>query len=292
MNSLKKNKIDLIIDYANYEVDSNFFYLLAKELNITVYKVPSPNPLSFHNKIILGDYLILSSGYQIEEIKKLDKIRVRYIIKSMPEQGINYLNQYKQKGIVLDNTYLLGYYSHASWVRLKEKHADNGLAIDNLEEETLKIINDLLKSNSSYKLIIFLHPREKKIEQEIIYEYYSKILKREQIEFAPLNAKTADSFDLINIAILAISSILFDRLFVGRKLFIYKNKPDAYFPMKESTLNNICFNSKQELETLIGKSIKLTNESFYDSFGISNHLGTNFENYNPILYKDFVQNIS
>lgn len=284
LHFIKKNNITTLIDFANYEVDSNLLYLLLKEQGVTVYKVPSPGPLFIHNSILLSDYLVVTSGYQLEELSHLKNIKVNYLIKSIPEMGYDYLDKYLKKSQSNnDNAYTLGYYSHASWLRKKQKHADNGLNLENAEEETLKIIDAFLLKKSNYKLTVFLHPREKTIDSKEVYRYYTEIFKSKNIEFAPKEISTANSFDNVNIAILALSTILFERLFVKRKVLICKKNIQS-FPHPTSSLNHICFETVGELENLIVQASHLNNDEFYNNFQINNHTYEQFNNPLPTAF--------
>lgn len=288
LHQLNKYNITELIDFANYEVDSNFLYLLLKQKNITVYKVPSPGPLYMHNKILLTDYLILSSGYQLEEIDKIKTIKTKYIIKAIPEMGLNYLKKYIGNQIVIDkvqkdNIYTLGYYSHASWMRAKNKDADNGINLHQSEEITLHLISEFLNQNPKFSLKIFLHPREKKYpHKEHLYSYYNNILKNSKFQFAPVEMNSTDSFNEINVAIVALSTILFERLFVGKKILICKAGIKG-FPIKESSLNNISFNTIKELQRLMNEIVELNDDTFYNKFDLNLHRYSNFMDYTPGL---------
>jgi hypothetical protein len=256
--------------------------LLLKKNNISVYKVPSPGPLFMHNKILLTDYLVLSSGYQLEEIEFIKTIKAHTLVKGIPELGLNYLNKYIELEGVTNlsekqkYSQSIGYYSHGSWLRSKQKNADNGLNIKNSEEKTLSIINDFLKENQGYHLKIFLHPKEKKYhDQKELLAYYDSLIDDKRYSYAPFQLNSADSFDEVNIAVVALSTILFERLFVARKVLICKIGMNG-FPLPNSSLNTISFDSLDELKKLILQSWAIPNKEFYKKFNLENHTYLNF----------------
>jgi hypothetical protein len=287
LRQLKKHRIDTLIDFANYEVDSNFLYLLLKERNITVYKVPSPGPLYMHNAILLADYLVLSSGYQLEELREIKTIKTRYIIKAIPEMGLDYLQKYmsgeREKQVPSDPfRYTLGYYSHASWMRKKEKDADNGLNQEHSEQLTLQLIDHFLSENPDYSLTVFLHPREKKgTTKEELDAFYGSHLKTGRYQYAPFDLRSTDSFNEVNIAVVALSTILFERLFVGKKLLICKEGVNG-FPSETSSLQHIAFANEAQLKELIGTNHRLSDREFFEKNRLEIHHFSNFLNYTPV----------
>ena len=216
---ISKENIKIVFDFSNYEVDSNFLYLLLNEKGIKVYKVPSPGPLFMHNKNLLTDVLVICSGYHLEETRLYkETIIFKELVHFYPELSDlaikkNIVAHDKQKFIV-------GFYSHASWLREKEKHVDNGLNLLRAEESLLKLINDTFE-NTNYQLLLFLHPREKHKINET-EAYYKKFLSNIHYEFAPVDKKSTDCYHLCNLALITLSTILFERIFEGHKILISK----------------------------------------------------------------------
>lgn len=275
---LKQQGVKEVYDFANYEVDSNLLYLILKENSIKVCKIPSCGPLQNHNSILLTDELIVSSGYHLEELAYLHNVKYSKLTKSFPEMAARYMHKYTEiiSTVNKDNLNTIGYYSHASWLRKKQGHSDNGLNILQAETSTLGLIADFLKKNKEFKLIVFLHPREKKIVNDSeLLSYYGDILKDVNYEFAPIELKTSESFDFINVAIVALSTILFERVFAGRKILVCK-KGLSDFPHRESALSNISFDAPEQLEDLIKDNYNRSDKEFIETNHLSTHVFTNF----------------
>lgn len=269
---LKRNKVKVLFDFANYEIDSNFLYLVLKENGIKVYKIPSPGPLYMHNKNLLSDVLVISSAYQLEETKIFQTtILFNELICFYPE--LSPLKIDDKKEVIDSAKYIVGFYSHASWLRKKESHSDNGLNLLQAEESLLRMINNSLV-NSKFSLLIFLHPREKSNFYETKV-YYSQFLNSVKFEFAPMELASSQSFHLCNLAIVTLSTILFERIFEGYKIFISKGEVVG-FPHHESKLNNICFSNKQELLCLLNESVQLSDSEFFEKFCLTEYKKENF----------------
>ncbi|MES2837152.1 MAG: hypothetical protein V4667_06500 [Bacteroidota bacterium] len=257
---IKKNNIKTVFDFANFEVDSNFLYLLLKGNNIVVYKVPSPGPLFMHNKNLLTDYLVISSGYQEEEVYAFkETIFYSKLLKFYPETSP--LTNLQKQEVSTENLKVLGFYSHASWLRAKQNHIDNGLNLLEAEENLLSMINKVF-SGTDYKLLVFLHPKEKQ-DLNASKQYYSKFLKDINFEFLPVEKKSTDCFHLCNIALVTLSTILFERLFEGYKILICK-KDIKGFPNEISVLNSINFSNEAELTELVSANIGASDKHFFE----------------------------
>lgn len=272
MAIVKRENISEVYDFANYEVDSNFLFLLLKEKGVNVVKVPSPGPLYGHNRNLLTDALVVCSGYQLEEVD-LYKETIRYnkLVAFYPE--LSKLEIRPNIDFDEKNFSVIGFYSHASWLRQKHSHSDNGLNLLMAEESLLKIMgNTFVKSD--YKLMIFLHPREKNSIEET-KEYYKGFLSNINYEFAPFELKSTDCYHLCNLALITLSTILFERIFEGYKILISTTSMVG-FPHKDSSLNNICFSSADELKELIEKNIKRSNEEFFESNNLKKYISKVF----------------
>jgi hypothetical protein len=264
---LKQHKVNVLFDFANYEIDSNFLYLLLKQNGIKVYKVPSPGPLYMHNKNLLSDVLVISSAYQLEETKMFKHtILFDKLICFYPE--LSTLKIGDKKEVIESSKYVVGFYSHASWLREKENHSDNGLNLLEAEESLLKMINNSF-INSKFSLLIFLHPREK----SNIYEtkvYYSSLLDSIEFDFAPLEIMSSESFYLCNMAVVTLSTILFERIFEGYKIFISNNAMSG-FPSPDSKLLNICFSNETELIKLLNDGVNLSDSDFFQRYDLTGY---------------------
>lgn len=265
--------IKTVYDYAPYHIESNWLYLLLKDLVDDYCKLPSPGPLKTHNAITLCDTLITSSGYHNEEIESLPSVRYRRKLRWVPEQAYDYIERYLSPSPIeepLPKT--LGFYSHASWLRKAQRHRDNGLNILFAEETLLDFLKTFLHHHREYQLTIFLHPREK--VSEIINEaqrYYQERLNSDHLQFAAADISTAHSFETVDIAFAAFSTILYERLFCGYKTLIGK-MGIRDFPVEGSSLHHISFSDEQKMTTLIEQSEQQSRNDFFNEYDLWNYL--------------------
>lgn len=259
---LDKSEIRELHDYNQYEIDSNLFYLVIKEVfrdAIHVFKYPSPGPLYLHNSILLTDTIGVNHGYHEEEVKRLTDIRYSELKKVPPEGYFQYEKYYTHQS--KQPEFDLGYYSHAGWLRLSEGHADDGLGIADSENTLLKELVDVIRQNDSVRsLKVFLHPREKMQYDHSIEHYKSVIGSDISVEFSDMHENSTHCFDQVKVGIGVYSAILFERLILGRSTLIFGGNDN--FPMRDSPLKNI-FCNRQNMSDHIIMALKVDQTSFF-----------------------------
>jgi hypothetical protein len=267
----KRNRVHMVYDFLPYEVDSNFMYLLFRENQIGVFKIPSSGPLATHHKILLADHLALSTPYHFEEIKKFySTIRIGKYHLWPPEKAHMYYNKYKDNHS-WDEAGTLGFYSHGEWLRKAEKQSDYGGRIGDAEEAILGMLGNIVKQNPQYKLRIFPHPRELKEEvRNEMHAHYRRCIGHDSYEVFTLPGGTSQHFSKAEIAIAAFSTILYERLYSGYKTLI-GNMFIFEFPMNQSPLNSICFKTQTELEELLQRFSNMEAETFFQTTQLANY---------------------
>jgi hypothetical protein len=218
----------------------------------------------------------LSSPYHHEELKVFsNSIRYESLLKWGPERALTYIERYRTYKPESSKS-VIGFYSHASWLRLAQDHADVGLNIPKAEE---KLLNDLFRfvnENKEFELRIFLHPRERAPEMiEATKSYYNSKLGEGKYQFNDFSKPTTACFEDAGIAMAAFSTILFERLFSGYKTLIGNyGIPD--FPLKGSNLNAICFSDYNRLSLLIEECTRESDSDFFKRNKLEDYLWTQY----------------
>lgn len=257
---MRSRGIKHIYDWIPYEKDSNFLSLQLMQDGVEVTKIPSPGPLATHNRIMIGTEIIFSTPYHFEELKRFgDTIRANRFSKWPPQGAEANIHQYLDHPLPPAKT--LGFYSHGSWVRKAERHAQHGRAVDVAEARILALLGRFITENPEYKLTIFPHPRERKHSVEMMMQFYRETIGHNHFEIADKSHGTVASFHLVDIAIGAFSSILYERMYCGYKTLI-GNIGFHDFPMNGSTLNTISFVTYDDMEGLI-KTFAIQNDDWF-----------------------------
>jgi hypothetical protein len=284
LNLCRRLGITRIYDFIPYEKDGNTLTIFSRERGISIIKVPSSGPLLTHNRILIGDEIVLSSAYHHEELKVFGgTIRAPRFLHWPPERAHTYIHNYLNRPAAPART--VAYYSHAEWVRKAEGHGSHGLDVSLTEERILHDLNLVLKSRPDIRLLVFLHPREKHpawLERSVAY--YNQRLPDARIEFAPFDAPTPQAFHFADVAVVSYSSVIFERLFCGYKLLI-GNYSIPSFPIPGSPLHHIVFRTSEELYVMLTKALSQTAEEFYQRNGLMDYPYTSHPDLQEILMR-------
>jgi hypothetical protein len=264
-----------IYDFLPYEKDANLTSYLLRKKGMKVIFIPSVNPLRDHNHVMIADEIVLVTPYQQEERNLLYKstIRCNKILKWIPEAGYTYIDKY----IKLESSapqYHLGFYSHGSWARNQENHLGSAESLK-LEEWVLQNISQLLIEQPQLKVLLFLHPKEKRMNVEDVLSYYKSVLG-DRFEVAPLNERSVDQFEKVDIGVASYSSIVYERLFTGHKMIVGSLIDDG-FPLKGSTLENVYFRNYSQFKGLVLDASSISRKTFFEKNNLNAYHFSSYE---------------
>jgi hypothetical protein len=270
LHTVKKYGITHLYDFSPFLIDSNWSYILLKARGVNYTKIPSPGPLYTHNADLLADCLILSSGYHLEEIHHLTGIQATRYEYGLPESGYTYISNYVP---VFPETRkkTLGFYSHGTWLRRKLGQAEDGLYVDQAEFQLLSDLSKFLRENPDFQLTVFLHPKERKAAYMAdTQNFYNQFLEGLNYRFSEDAGGAVHQFHLVDIGVIALSTILFERLFCGYKTII-GSYGITNFPLPQSALEQITFDNFNQLKHLIFKMSEQSEQEFFDQAGMKKY---------------------
>jgi hypothetical protein len=266
---LTTNRIKKLHFFSIFQTDANICAYLLMKKGIYINKIPSEVPLFVYNSSIVSNCLSFCFGYQKEEFNYFkDTMFVDETQMWSPELIFNapmrFLKETKEAHLF---NYDIGFYSSGNWLR--KELGDAELETNDAHNEQL-ILTELIKlcNENNYKLRIYCHPIEKR-NQELTINYYQKFNSK-NFSIAPFDKPSIEEFDKVNIAISLISTLMFERYYLGFKTII---APINYlnFPISNSNFNNVCVKEVNQLEKIIKKNIKLTINEFFELNGINNY---------------------
>jgi hypothetical protein len=245
-------------DFTPFEKDSNALAFLLMQRKIKVTKIPSSGPLTGHHTFMIANDVVLSSAYQLEELPHFNNWHVSRLLHWPPERYLTYAHHYKNSPIAHCDT--IGFYSHGEWVRRKADHAEFGHGIQENEMFLLESLRLFLKAHPEYQLLIFPHPKER-LDNEFEF-FYSNFFAGTNTKIAPIEMKSSENFSLVNIGLMAYSTILFERLALGYKCLIGTSVASS-FPLEGSPLHNLCISDYASLENAIILANKESDKEFF-----------------------------
>ena len=231
-----------VVAIITYIVGIIFYYLQFQEI-LTI-----KHPLILIYFILAGGFenLILQINQNEPEKAFAEKYVAQYDTFLKDVKTIEYFN------------YDIGFYSSGNWLR--KELGDAELDTNDAYNEQL-ILTELIKlcNKNNYKLRIYCHPIEKR-KPELTTKYYQKF-NSSNFSIAPFDKPSIEEFDQVNIAISLISTLMFERYYLGLKTII---APINYinFPISNSNFNNVCIKEVDQLEKIINKNNKQLLEQY------------------------------
>jgi hypothetical protein len=265
MQWIKKENIQHVSFFHPYEIDSNLLSLCLKRLDVKTTFIPSIVPLFVHNHHLVCDDLVVTSPYQEEEIQNLFSQSIAY--KNLLRWPAETLFDIPTNKSLSDNK-KIAFYSHGQWLRNALSRADNGLAAEDSETQILSWLKRGVE-NKMWEVVIYLHPLERK-HLEKTENYYQTFFNSIPFNWGEKNKSSAHFFHLENFGIGTLSTVIFERLLSGRKTLLHPYQHQN-FPLPQSTLNNICFSSWDELEKFWNQYSEKNDMIFFDELSLANY---------------------
>ena len=254
--SFLKANCKKIYFFHPHEPESNLIINMLETMDIEVIVVPNTNPLFMYNKNIVGNNILLTLGYQVEELLFFNPTYQGSIHLKEDFQLAEYHNNFSSK-----SNKKICYYSHGSWLRL-----ENNQHIPPFNEVEMELeLLEYLKNCELFKdivLTICLHPKEKeKSVLEKAKKYYEEIFGN-KINF--YNKESYESFKEFHIGFGGLSSILFERIHCGYKSIIYENGTDD-FPIKNSLFNQFVISDLEHLTQKINADFAANDYDYFQN---------------------------
>jgi len=266
-----KYKLDACYFFSIYEKDSNLAAYLLMQRGVKVVKIPSEVPFYFFNTTIICDKLIICNAYQFEEQEFYkDSILCSEIEMWGPERVTDHYENYSSNYFKIKRN-VIAFYSTASWVREKEGHLDQGTDMVKNEKLLLNYLKKYLSERKHVKLVIYAHPKEKSEKYlKETKDYYNTALSGVDFEYADFATLSSASFYDAELAVAFNSTLIHERLYFGFKTLILPLDHPG-FPIKDSSFNNICAYSEEELFLKMDKALTQNEEEFFKVNGLSNY---------------------
>jgi hypothetical protein len=285
MQIVDRLKLKHIYFYCPYENDANALFLLLQKKGVYINKIPSPNLLAIANKELLTDELTLTSPCQADELKVFAAtMSYTRLTRWLPERFHVYAGNYITRKE--SPAFSIGLYSHGSWLRRRNRIEGIDIGDMNAEEQFIPAFANVLRRWPHLQCTVFLHPKEKK--SDMIVEtraYYDSVFRGVKYSFADNSQPGAMSFDSVDIGVGAISTILFERLFVGCKTIFFPVGMEI-FPTKGTEISAICAVTESALEKLILQCAEVSTSQYLEKFHLRKYTVHDWKPGSPYAERD------
>ena len=275
LNCLSKIKCSYLYHWDAYEIDSNFIAYLNSSEGIKNHKIISSGPLETYYHDMYCDTISLTSRNN-----KIDTQKYNWHVGNILHWPPTYYHDYvKHVNKGYKYKYKLGLISSASWLRVKNGDTSTPEFFDS-ENELNNFLKHYIRDKSDNKLLILLHPWEK-ITSEVYNEsisYYKNLYESDNIFFGDKNINSLEYFKNINTSISTFSSLCMGRLFCGYKTIYAPIKYKKRFD-QDINLNSIFAYNKNQLDDLLTKIIKMSDNQFFNYYRLNEYT---HKNYNTI----------
>ncbi|MEM0999676.1 MAG: hypothetical protein AAGN35_21640 [Bacteroidota bacterium] len=253
--------------FCIYVKESNFCARLLMRDGVEVIKIASESPLTFFNRAIIANRVVLCTRYQEEELAHFRKtIFTGQIDLWAPEQTLNHVFRYAPRDLPTPPQ-TLGLYTSGGWRRIERYDSDMGLGYHESEAMLHEHLKAYLAARTDVRLILFMHPIEKDTPErfEKAKNIYRELLG-ERIEFADPDLRTSQAFDLVDAAVSIFSVVMYDRIFCGFKSVLapYEIRD---FPISDTSLAGIAAKSRADLFRLLDEAIDMEKEEWFAQNG-------------------------
>jgi len=251
---VNKNRLKKTYIYYTHEPEVPLLcYYLLKQ-NIHVSAIPNANPLFMFNKVLIANRIILSLSYQKDEMNVFSNL-------PFEKWSLKKLSQYYNYDItpISEEKPKLFYYSHASWIRIREQHNIPSFNEIEMEFKALQTLKNTLKL-SNFQVVICLHPKEMKESLEKRTEYYNEFFGT---NFSFFNGSSYKTFEKGSLGVGAFSSILFERIECGYKTFFIMDELKGDFPIPNSGYKFFVKKPSEITLETFEKAIKLTTFDYF-----------------------------
>ena len=205
-----------------YQPESVFSAAYLQDRGIFVHLIPSTTPLAPRNSRLIGDSLKICNPYQRDEFAYYRHLGTCQQAEDWSPEEIVQMNTYYQTREKPTLPNVLGLYTQGFWLRLRLGLINSSVGVElvNHEQELLEILVAYIKENPGVELVIFPHPMERRhFQQTGNIPYPTHGLP--QIRIDSSGANSIYTFDQVGLGFTTVSTIGFDRIFMGFRTLFY-----------------------------------------------------------------------
>lgn len=276
-SNISKNKIQDFYDFFNYESGSSFLNILLTKKGIKNYFITSPTPLYEVYSDCVCDTFLSTSPYHSDEIeykKKHPEYPMNFICNNIVHWPYNEFDDKLElnTGNHPENKKKIGLYVSGVWWRNKEQHQQFAQGFFESEFALLKDMKKFVQQHPEFELWLFLHPRERKTEEQLqeALAFYHSVFEDTEFKLMDFSKPTKSQFSLCDISISVSSNTTYERLYGGFKS-VFAPYQLPLFPHKGNALEFICARNYNMLEEKILQFDTLTDDEFFNISGLKKY---------------------
>ncbi len=246
-----------------------FVAAYLKEHKITVNLVALTTPLTPDREYLIGSSLKLGNPYQRDEFIQYKKLGSCTNYEMWSPGEIHLLAPYYRSKEASDHINTIGLYTQGYWLRTRLGTIEQNLGqtFTHLEQELLEALLIYIQSSPHKRLKIYPHPMERRHFAKTGEHNFDTLHQYKQVDIDFSGERSIFSFDQIGLGITTMSTIGFDRIYMGYRTLFYLSKDIPLFNLEiKSPYNALFMTDKEELHEKIKEVSAISNKEFMQHF--------------------------
>lgn len=260
-----------------YRIETPFVAAFLRERGITINLVASSSPLSFHNRILIGNSLKICHPYQIDEFEHYRALGACEHCELWAPETFYELQPYYQHRPIEENPGVIGVYTQGFRLRdeLGTLHPDFAVGAVRREDELLDIVTEYATNHPHVQFVVFPHPLERRHFKASGQYHFPQLaeLPNVKIDFST-ESNSTKQFDRVGLGLTVLSSIGFERISLGFRTLFYVADLEVNWEI-QSTYHKIFFTTRDTLLTALDENRTLTHCEF-----MARYFGSMFDQHN------------
>ncbi len=254
-------------------IESPFIAGYLKEHGIRVSLIASMTPLSFYNRVLVGDSLKMATAYQCDEADYYQPLEEPATYEFWAPETIHLMVEHYDGMVINEHHNTVGVYTQGFWLRNKLGLLHPDVAQDYVKRETelLSVMLEWVKRAANTRLVIFPHPLERRHLHKTGEHQFIEALKGNQVEVDLSDSNISFLlFDRVGLGVTTLSSIGFERIHMGFRtvFFTFPVGSAARFPNLsiQSRYNDVFISNRSDFLKAVDRVRKMKHREYMNNF--------------------------
>lgn len=250
-------------------VETPFVAAFLKEHGIGVHLVASSTPLSFYQRVLIGDSLKACHPYQLDEFQYYRQLGICNSCELWSPETFHRIKEYYAGRSLEEHFETIGVYTQGAQLRDRLGTYAKGFAAKAIRRETelLQMVAFYARAYRDVSFVVFPHPMERRHYARTGDHQFDRLARFPNISVDLQDA--ADStlqFDRVGLGITTLSSIGFERISLGLRTIFYVSELEYINWDIESPYHRLFFAEREVFLSALDAIRRLTHGQFIRRF--------------------------
>ncbi|HEC35429.1 MAG TPA: hypothetical protein ENI39_02720 [Anaerolineae bacterium] len=248
-----------------YRIETPFVAAFLKERGLHVHVVTSSSPLSFYHRVLIGDSLKVCHPYQVDEFQHYRRLGACESCELWSPETFCQLEA-RYKGLVIDEHFdIIGVYTQGHLLRDQLGTLNKDFAVGAIRRETelLEMVATYANNHPDVHFIVFPHPMERRHYKRTGEHQFGGLVRlpNVKVDFSGAADSTLQ-FDRVGLGLTTLSSIGFERIYLGFRTIFYVSDLEYINWDIQSPYHKIFFTKQNALLSAVDTVRKMSHREF------------------------------